>query len=335
LKCDKLLPISFKTAEEHRIMRIFPNTDYPSTPRVALMAAILAFCPAVSHADAILYSLSVDYSGLEGLGAGSTLNWSLEVPSIISSPTNVTTILSSALGVGFGNCGAVTNSSISPASLTGVTGGGLPGPFVSDTVASWATQCGPGNNYGGAAQFYTVPLTSLGVYTAFNSPLGGGFAIGTLTIAAELNLQGGPSTTPTEFNVPLVAAVTGTIGGQGSTDYYAFDWAGGAFNATGSITGPTNPGASYLFSVGTTGNCSGNGSATLTSSDSFSSTIAIGNLASGQYCIGLVANNPNDPAFTLTFNTPVQGTTTPEPSSSMLLAIGLGVIGVFRIERRS
>lgn len=218
-----------------------------------LIAAICAFHPAVSNAGAILYSASVDYSGLEGLGAGSTLTYSFEVPSIISASTNVTTILNSALGAGFGNCGAVTSSQISPTSLTGISGGGLPGPFVSYTSADWATPCGPGNIYDGAGQFYRVPLTSLGVYTAYNRPLCGGVAIGTLTIAAELNLQGGPGTTPILLDVPLVAEVTGTIGAQGTQDYYLFQWAGRTFSATGSITGTTNTGASYLFSEGVTG----------------------------------------------------------------------------------
>jgi hypothetical protein len=296
---------------------------------ITSIAALWAFYPAVSNADAILYRLSVDYSGLEGLPAGSTLNWSLEVPSIISTYTDVTTILNSALGVGFGNCGAVTNAQVSPTSLMGVTGGGLPGPFVSDTVASWATLCGPGNAYGGAAQFYKVPFTSLGVYAAYNSPAGGADAIGSLTIADELNLQGGPGTSPILLDVPLVAVVTGTIGGQSSEDYYSFIWAGGAFSATGSITGPTNPGASYSFSEGIVGSCSSGGSATLDGSDTFTGTISITNLPAGQYCIGIDANNVNDPTFAINFNTPVQGT--PEPSTFVLICAGLGIAGMKRL----
>jgi hypothetical protein len=293
---------------------------------ITLIAALWAFCPAVSYANAVLYTVSVDYSGLEGLPAGSTLNWSLEVPSVISASTDITTILSSALGPGFGICGAVTSSQISPTSLTGVSGGGLPGPFVGDTVASWATPCGPGNMYSGAAQFYKVPFNSLGFYTAYNSPAGGADAIGTLTIAAELNLQGGPGTSPTLLDVPLVAVVTGTIGAQGTEDYYTFLWGGGPFSATGSITGPTNNGASYSFSEGDT--C-GSGGATLDGTDSFTATITIPNLAAGQYCIGIDANNVNDPTFAINFNTPVGGV--PEPSAFVLLAAGLGIIGLLRL----
>ncbi len=55
------------------------------------------------------------------------------------------------------------------------------------------------------------------------------------------------------------------------------------------------------------GGCSGGRTATLNSSDSFTGTIAIANLAPGYYCVGIDANSSNDPAFALTFNTPVTG----------------------------
>jgi hypothetical protein len=122
-----------------------------------------------------------------------------------------------------------------------------------------------------------------------------------------------------------VASIVGTIGGYTTFDDYNFLWAGGAFSATAAVTG-ANTGASYLFSEGALGTCSGGGSATLNGGDSFAGTIAIANLAAGQYCIGLDANNLNDPTVTLTFNTPVEGvgqaTLTPEPSTFALLSLG-------------
>jgi len=290
---------------------------------ITLIAALWAFFPAVSNANAVLYTVSADYSGLEGLGAQSTVNWSFEVPSIISAFTNVTTILNSALGPGFGNCGAVTNSDVSPNSLSGVSGPGLPGSFAGYTTAEWATLCGPGNIFGGAAQFYYQPLTQFGTYAAYDHL---GDLLGTLTIAAELNLQGGPGTSPTLLDVPLVAVVTGTIGAQGTEDYYSFLWSGGAFSATGSITGPTNNGASYLFSEGDT--CGSGGNATLDGTDNFTGTIAIANLAAGQYCIGIDANNVNDPTFAINFNTPVEGV--PEPSTLWLVGAGIGLAAFLR-----
>ena len=124
--------------------------------------------------------------------------------------------------------------------------------------------------------------------------------------ATITNFPGGPNSTPTFLlAVAPIAEVTGTIGG-GTQDYYIFQWAGGAFNASASITG-ANVGASYMFSEGTVPGCGMGNGTTLNSSDNFTGTIAISNLAPGQYCIGLIANNSNDPAFTLTFNTPVLG----------------------------
>lgn len=156
---------------------------------------------------------------------------------------------------------------------------------------------------------------------------------GSTAQATTLWLAGGLSSTPAPLPNEPVAEVTGTIAGLGSEDYYSFLWAGGAFSATASITG-ANTGASYLFSEGVAG-CSDGGTATLNSGDGFTGTIAIADLAPGQYCIGLDANNSNDPTFALTFNTPVEGTT-PEPSTFLLLPVGFVTIGMLlRFTKRS
>jgi hypothetical protein len=87
-----------------------------------------------------------------------------------------------------------------------------------------------------------------------------------------------------------------------------------------------------LFSEGASiGGCN-SANATLNSGDSFTSTIAVANLALGSYCIGIDANNSNDPAFALTFNTPVYGAA-PEPSTFVLLSVGLGIVSVLRLIR--
>ena len=156
----------------------------------------------------------------------------------------------------------------------------------------------------------------------------------TFTTASTLNTQGGSPSAPVYlFSAQPVGQVTGTISGPGSEDYYLFGWGGGAFSATASITG-ASAGASYLFSEGAPGVCADGGSATLNNGDSFSSTIAVANLAAGLYCIGLNANSGNDPAFALTFNTPLQAQTVPEPGGFILPSLGLGMFIVLRLAKR-
>jgi hypothetical protein len=61
---------------------------------------------------------------------------------------------------------------------------------------------------------------------------------------------------------------------------------------------------------------------TLNDADMFTATINE-MLATNTYQIGLLANSPDDPPFTITFDTPVEGVIVPEPSSLTLLAFGL------------
>jgi hypothetical protein len=135
--------------------------------------------------------------------------------------------------------------------------------------------------------------------------LSGSTAVSSATIA---NLPGGSSSTPVLLlTAAPVAQVTGTIS-QGAQDYYVFQWAGGAFSASLSISGASG-GASYVFSEGAFPGCTSTNSVALNSGNGFTGTIAVASLAPGQYCVGLVANDSNDPPFTLTFNTPVYAPT--------------------------
>jgi len=156
------------------------------------------------------------------------------------------------------------------------------------------------------------------------------------TWTATLNgFQGGTSSAPTVIVGASIGEITGTIGGNGSQDYYSFFWGGGQFSATATITG-ANPGASYAFSFNPSFSGCANGPITLNSSDNFSYTyVSSPLLSAGQYCIGIDANSANDPAFALTFNTPVEGVTTPEPSTFLPLSVGLGMVSVLRLARRS
>ena len=151
--------------------------------------------------------------------------------------------------------------------------------------------------------------------------------------------QGGPPSAPTSLNSPgLVAEITGSLTAEATQDYYDFQWLSGAFSVTASV--PDAPtGASYAFSVGVDGTCTSAGSTTLNSADGFTSTIAIANLASGQYCIGISTNSMMDPPFAMVFNTPVTSSSAPssvpEPSGLALLSTGLLVMGGRLVARRS
>lgn len=182
---------------------------------------------------------------------------------------------------------------------------------------------GPGNLFPttlGLLEFPRVqPPVSVGsTFTAVNTQTLTGFQGG--TTSAPVFLVGGP-----------VGELTGTISGFGDEDYYTFNWGGGVFAATASITGAASD-ASYLFSAGlSAGGCNSVASQTLNSGDAFSATISAGNLAPGQYCIGIDANSAADPNFTLTFNTPVTGV--PEPGTFGLLFGGLAAFAAVRRPR--
>jgi hypothetical protein len=290
------------------------------------MVLLWILYPAVSKANVILYTLTTNYTTADSAAPGTVLDWQFSTPSILTSSLVIGSFLSNSVG------GDLTGCTI--ASATVPSGLGVTSPSITSVQTSFASPCSTiPHDVGlviGAIADFQQSITSLGTYTAYYK--NGVTPIGTLTIADELTLQGGPSSAPILLNVPLVAQVSGTIGGQGSQDNYLFDWGGGEFSATGGIGGTPNPGASYLFSAGTVGSCNSRGSATLNSGDSFTSTIAIANLAPGQYCIGIDANNSSDPTFALTFNTPVSGV--PEPSGFVLLSIGLGLMGVLVLRKR-
>jgi len=178
-----------------------------------------------------------------------------------------------------------------------------------------------------------LPLADALVVNEGNS--GPGYNLGNSipgTWTETLNgFQGGPTSAPVFLlGGSPIGQVTGTIGGFGSQEYYLFNWGGGAFSTTASITGASSA-ASYLFSEGVAGSCNSS-NVTLNSGDSFTGTIAFGNLSPDQYCTGLDANSALDPKISLTFNAPVSGV--PEPSGLVLLSAGLGVIGVLRRAKR-
>jgi hypothetical protein len=137
---------------------------------MTLIAVPWIVYPAVSNAN-VIYTLSVDYSGINSALPGSTLNWSFEVPSLLTTETDVTTFLSTSIGPGFGSCGVVTDIVI-PAPGNGY-------PYSSSTL--WSGLCGVGDAFSGAAQQFLEDPDSLGVFDAYGH--NGGAFLGTLTIS--------------------------------------------------------------------------------------------------------------------------------------------------------
>jgi len=170
------------------------------------------------------------------------------------------------------------------------------------------------------------------------------------TALSTLTQQGGTLANPVTFTQQGVGQISATIGGLGSEASYEFGWLGGAFSATASVSG-ANATGSYLFQLSQPGNP---GSViareTLDNADDFTATIDDAFLASGDYVIALLANNPSDAVaallanssddvmFTIDFATPVNGTagstgTVPEPPPLTLLAPGLILLFFYRRHR--
>jgi probable HAF family extracellular repeat protein len=162
--------------------------------------------------------------------------------------------------------------------------------------------------------------TIVGDFDRPNGELEGFIAVPIKTLA---DLQGGAPGDPTPLPIGgPIGDITGSIGGQGSTDFYKLSWSGGSFAATLSLTG-ANANSAYLFEIL---DAQGNVIETLTLDqlDGFSGTFSEV-LAAGDYEIGLEADSPDDPAFDLQFATPVYGV--PEPTTWTMLLVGLGGIG--------
>lgn len=137
-----------------------------------LTIVLYLFFPVLARADEVLYTLSVDYSGIGVNGPGSTLQWQFEVPSILTTPTTITTFLSSSLGSGLSGC------SISDVQIP------LASPYSgysSFALTDFATPCGSGGEFTGAGTLFVQSLTSDGVYDAYAH--NGNVLIGTLTIS--------------------------------------------------------------------------------------------------------------------------------------------------------
>ena len=148
--------------------------------------------------------------------------------------------------------------------------------------------------------------------------------------------EGGTASAPVFLTTGLpVTSVSGTTSGAGSTDYYAFYWAGGAFSAE--TTFPDVPssslGDSFQFSLGVFGSCNTLASVTLDNSNGYTGTISQGNLSASNYCIGIDQTAGSDPGYVTTFVTPLSAA--PEPAAFVLVAGGLAALCAVRRLRNS
>jgi hypothetical protein len=148
-----------------------------------------------------------------------------------------------------------------------------------------------------------------------------------------VDLQGGTPSAPTTLPVTgRIGEVTGSIGGVGSTDFYQFFWSRtGLFQATTTVD-TTNPDASYAFEL-TDGYGNPIKTIELNSGNSFTATLT-DYLRRGLYEIGLVADDPHDPHYSISFQTPVSGVV-PEPMAWQMLIAGVGLAGLAARRRRA
>ena len=137
----------------------------------ATLLTVMLFVPLVSNASPYLYSLSTDYSGIGGLPSGSTVSWQFVVPSILTSPTAITSFLSASLGRGFSSCGGVQDAQLPLIAQS---------PYTSLVITDFTGSC-YGGITGAGANFYGS-LSSVGVDNAFARSTG--TIIGTLTISS-------------------------------------------------------------------------------------------------------------------------------------------------------
>jgi len=108
-----------------------------------VLFAMCFLVPTIASAAPILYTLSTDYSGINGLPSGSTVSWQFEVPSILTVPTKITSFISASLGPGLSSCGGVRDAQLPfPA----------PSPYTSYVITDFTGSCFGGKT--GAAAFF-------------------------------------------------------------------------------------------------------------------------------------------------------------------------------------
>ncbi len=140
------------------------------------IACSCLFFGTVSRADTV-YTLSVDFSGIGVSGPGSSLSFQFTTPTLVTNSTTITNLTRSSLGSAFAGC-VISNVQL-PLPPTGTQ-------FASLVMVNFAAPCTP-LKFPGAAMYFSQPLNSPGVYSAFSR--NGNVLIGSLTITSDLVLS--------------------------------------------------------------------------------------------------------------------------------------------------
>src|SRR5579875_3524536 len=291
------------------LLGVFPARAVPITYIVQTTASGTLNGVAFTNAG-LTVTLSGDTSGIVSLNPA-TQDFSLGNP-------GAATLVISGLGAAAYTAGIVDTTQSTLVAFAEAQGYDLASPL------SFSGMGGLGN--GGGTQ-NTFPTTGGDlIFTRQQPPVLVGASFSAI-LTTTLTDQGGPISAPVVLTetTPL-GQVNGTISGTNAQDYYSFYWGGGAFAASASITNAV-AGTSFQFSAGAGGSCNSIGSQTLNAGDGYSGTIGAGNLAAGQYCIGLTENGTTDPNYAITFDTPLS---TPEPGTFLLFSAGAAALAAAR-----
>ena len=306
--------------------------------------SILALCSIAASADTVTYNYqgaAFDRCGHGGCPANYTSDYAIAALSFgaplaanLSLADVTSNLLSWTIGDALGYSTFSSSSTGSPQVLLSTDSNGAIVAYQVQATGGPGTDVamfnpptvgkGSGLLFADGIDAITDPVTKFGF--AASSHLTGQW---TETLGG---FQGGSSSAPVFLiGGNPITAVSGTIGGNNSEEYYEFLWGGGPLSISASVTG-SPASATYLLSGGGSNSCAGLGSQSLDSSNNFSGTLSLPSLAPGQYCVGLTASDLTDPDYSLKFSSAVVGT--PEPGSLGLVLSAVAFIGTGRLAQR-